>query len=44
VDTSFPDVDVKVVTNAEFVLPENSATETTKDERECEILPNVTNN
>lgn len=44
VDTSFPGVDVKVTTNAEFVLPENSAIETTKDEKECEILPNVTDN
>lgn len=44
VDTSFPDTDVKVITKAEFVLPKNSAIDTTKDEKECEILPNVTNN
>jgi hypothetical protein len=44
VDISFPDVDVKVITKAEFVLPQNSAIETTKDEKECEILPNVTDN
>lgn len=44
VDTSIPDVDVKVITKAEFVLPKNSATETTKDEKECEILPNITDN
>lgn len=44
VDTSFPDVDAKVITKAEFVLPENSAIGTTNDEKECEILPNVTNN
>jgi len=44
VDTSFPDVDVQVITKAEFVLPKNSPIETTTDEKECEILPNVTNN
>jgi hypothetical protein len=44
VDTSFLDVDMKVITKAEFVLPEKSAIGTTNDEKECEILPNVTNN
>lgn len=44
VDTSFPDVGVKVTTKAEFVLSKNSAIETTKDEKQCEILPNVTDN
>jgi len=44
VDTGFPDVDVKVITKAEFVLPKNSAIETTKNEKECEILPNITDN
>jgi hypothetical protein len=44
VDTSFPDVDVKVINKAESDLPENSAIETTEDEKECKILPDVTNN
>jgi len=44
VDTSFPDIDVKVITKGEFVLPKNSAIDTTKGEKECKILPNVTNN
>jgi len=35
---------VKVITKAEFVLPKNSAIDTTKDKKQCEILPNVTNN
>lgn len=44
VDRSFPDVDGKVITEAEIVLPEKSAIEATNDEKECEILPNVTDN
>jgi hypothetical protein len=44
VDTSFSNVDGKVLTKAEFVLSEKSAIGTTSDEKECEILPNVTDN
>ena len=42
--TSFPDVYGNVTTKTEFGVPEKSATENTNDEKECEILPNVTKN